>query len=360
MERRPDSAPPSTVRGRRIWIPYRKRGIVGAAVLGGGIFVAWAVVAAFFLLTGEILFDRYINQPDWYVTSSLFAGAGGAVAWVMYEARWHHRVMMAPSQGRTRRLMKLAEDARFRSRLPHRVLELQLRTFHCREYAGKDVIRRIAPGELIVVDGPRILDAPRPVACDLPFEPLDLAEDSEQLRGLIAYNAEQQGLRIVFAEDVDDDTADQIKHRESRSRLRRWASILFNLFWLVYFVQGCIRDGWTSTSQILCVSVLVIGGVALVIMMFARGWWLVPGGLIWRRHHLWRRVLKVHLFTPENTPLMLDMRARTGMVVRGDKVQSFTFHESAGWAIVAGWISTARRTTEQEALAFIGPDAVSA
>ena len=359
LDQRSHNAPPRTVRVRRIWIPYRKRGIVHLVILAAGLLITWALAVIVIVTISGAIFGSLVSEPDWFILPSLLMAVSAPIGWAMFLARRHHRATMKPTQERTRRLTKLASDERGGRRLPHRVLEREMRTFRYRGWM-RETLRAIAPGELMVVNGPRILDEPRPVPCDLPFEPLDIAEESEQLWGLIAYNAEQQGLRIAFDGEADERVAAQDRRSEYRVQLHKWGRILLSVVWLTWVIRSCINSGWTYTSFIVCVAVLVIGGISLMTMILARRWWLVPGGLIWRRHHLWRWAMKVHLFTPENTPLVLNVKTHTGMVVCGDKAQSFTFHESAGWAIIAGWISTARRTTEQEALAFIGPDAVCA
>ena len=149
------------VRGRRIWIPTRPLQAGRAVILGGGIIVTWVTTGVILSLVDELLFG---GSPDdnWLLLLFWLVSAAAPVGWTLFYAREDHETVMRPTAGRTQRLAKLAGERKTLRRLPHRLLEQALRTFGFSEARMKQVFRQIAPGELVVVDGVRILDSPRP------------------------------------------------------------------------------------------------------------------------------------------------------------------------------------------------------
>ena len=69
---------------------------------------------------------------------------------------------------------------------------------------------------------------------------------------------------------------------------------------------------------------------------------------------IWNRQPTARIFVPEHTPLLIDMRDGEGMVMDSDKVRRFVADEQARWGVLAAWVSSARRPSEEELQSFLG------
>lgn len=338
-----------------IWVPRRALGAVGLIVLAVGLLASWVFAYAVLCLPLLALFGSSVDDPLWIFIALAVIACLGPAAWIiLFNKERHWRIMRTP-RWRSDRLAHIADDEAARERLPHRCFEHCLRSCWRAESKATALLRRLQPRQTIVLNGPRNNDAPRPVVTEVPFEPIDLTQDMEQALWLTSQNLESQGQVSLAAQDEGGERLDLRAAVRAASPFLRMG--LFGL-WAGYIFYDLIRSG--STKSLMIIAFLFV--VALVFVLSGavagRRWWLVPGGLLCREHRSWRRTSRVSLFTPQDTPLVIDLERNFGAVVDGQRVRRFGFMEEAGWVIIAGWISRARRPTEQELLEFVGPDAM--
>ncbi len=108
-------------------------------------------------------------------------------------------------------------------------------------------------------------------------------------------------------------------------------------------------------SGFLCVSigVVLLGLLWMVTLIAGRRWWAVPGGIVRVDHRLWRSQRDVRVYRSANTPLFVDYGKSEGYVLFRGRLATIP----ASWTLLAAWLSTARSPTDEEILAFVGPDA---
>lgn len=129
------------------------------------------------------------------------------------------------------------------------------------------------------------------------------------------------------------------------------------LGWLVFLI-AILADGLSrnDSEDILgaLFSLAVSGAFGAFWFLRTHHRFLVPGGIVFRTDAAWRRGQEVSLVTPADSPLYIDFRDGTVMVLDRSKVRSFTCDESTRWLLLAGWQSTARTPTLEEVKTFLG------
>ncbi|MBN1511017.1 MAG: hypothetical protein JXB13_03305 [Phycisphaerae bacterium] len=299
---------------------------------------------------------------------------------------------------RRARLAAASAHPDFQKRLPHRAIELaclrkqRLGDLGVRRFRRslRDILSPLAPGTVIVANyGPTDDEGvapPFPVPTDVPFEPADL--NSGDGPNLVEVNLRAQGLSIddwmnslgdkvppleMYARRNPSATSKPPEYSDTRKRasqkqgglalLRRVCGavgrvvgllILFGLMLSpVLVIAGLFY--WNPQSGFLCVSigVVLLGLLSMVTLIAGRHWWAVPGGIVRVDHRLWRSQRDVRVYRSANTPLFVDYGESKGYVLFRGRLATIP----ASWTLLAAWLSTARSPTDEEILAFVGPDA---
>lgn len=236
-------------------------------------------------------------------------------------------------------------------RFPHRAAGA---TFRARPVNVKNVASFLHKTPPKYVIAGNLLQTPRPAVTATPFEPTDIAQDSEHMAWLMVMNLEQQGYKSEMQGESNLRRSPTVREqfRGLRAALRRWGG----LGWYVLLAYLAYR--WWAGGQpyhvFFAVGVLFIAVSRLQPLFSERRWWIVPGGLVCREFHFWRRGLRLGVFTPEDTPLLVDARSGRGYLLDDGRVRSFPCPQWISWVVVAAWISQARRRTLDELRSFAG------
>jgi hypothetical protein len=211
------------------------------------------------------------------------------------------------------------------------------------------LVRTFLPGTLIVSNMGTPHGAPAPASNEIPFEPMDLAEDGDALRRLITANLERQG--------VEEEPEQGPSVNPGVNPPEYGACLVVH----VMLICGLVRVASGSFARGLNFAAILLVFIAAILLWRAAApllretkWWLVPGGLVLREFRLWRRSVDVRLFTPETTPLFMDARSGIGVLLDGDRPVIVPCRGRMAWVIAAGWISRARTPSLSEVRAFAG------
>lgn len=140
--------------------------------------------------------------------------------------------------------------------------------------------------------------------------------------------------------------------------------MLLSLAGFVYVVYAVLFPSrapggwWFRAGLVGCLLLPFLWG-----LLRGRTWWLVPGGVVYRDHRLWRKGVSVGLLTPCSSSLVVDMDGAAYFTDRGRlRCCSWGLGDPdadarALAALLAAWLSRARTPTREEILAFMGPDA---
>jgi hypothetical protein len=292
-------------------------------------------------------------------------------------AVWVDGVRRRRIMGRTRvrhdRLTRLAGRKGADQRLPHIGVELAYRRQDERAFQRprgltdelRQVLTQCGPGWTIVVRRGRTTFPPLPTPTDAGFEPLNVAEPSEQLDSL---------LRTSYAEpDLPGDLRFRTDGSWSRTApaTRRWRSLAARAGlvarWAAFAFMLYIMLHPRNTPGGGDYRIVVVGFLLLTLLAglaAGRTWWLVPGGVVYRDHRLWRKGVRVGLITRRDSSVIIDLSGQAYFAWR-DRLVAYAWggqkpaqRAGASAALLAAWLSRARIPTREEVLAFMGPDAV--
>ena len=362
---------------RLIRIPRVETGLMPLLLVAAGFILIWIVVCGIVIGIGMAIMyfvarGRTESPGDLYA-AGLLLGFVLAIVWALAVDRWLRRRSMHRAGHRQDRLERLATHPTAAARVPHRLIELAYRRHLQRSFqfegrlrlACGRVLADAGEGWLIVVRGPKTAPPPLPAPSDAAFEPINPAEPDEQLVWL---------LRRSYPDAFADETAKAASERSVASRrrgilttLRRVAARIATLLgwaWLAWIVYAMlfprrVPGGWVY--RIIFVWLLLLP--FLWHLVRGRTWWLVPGGVVYRDHRLWRKRVVVGLLTWRGSSVMIDV---DGTAYFSDRGRLRRYHwgradrkaDAAGVAaLLAAWLSTARTPTREEVLAFMGPDA---
>jgi len=306
--------------------------------------------------------------------------------------------------GRTRERLRRARLAAasahpdFQKRLPHRAIEMaclrkqRLGDLGVRRFRRSlvDILSPLAPGTVIVANyGPTEDEEaalPFPVPTDVPFEPVDM--NGAGGPDLVEVNLRAQGWSVddwtnslgdkvppleVYERRGRSATSKPPEHSDTRKRaspkqgslalLRRIGGAVGRVVGLLILLGLLLSPVvlivnmffWNPQSGFLCVSigVVLLGLLWMVTLIGGRHWWVVPGGIVSVDHRLWRSQRDVRGYRSANTPLFVDYSESKGYVLFRGRLATIP----ANWTLLAAWLSTARSPTDEEILAFVGPDA---
>ncbi len=320
--------------------------------------------------------------------------------------RIHHLKLpdLAARKGRERerlrraRLTAASAHPDFQKRLPHRAIEMaclrkqRLGDLGVRRFRRSllDILSPLAPGTIIVANyGPtedEEVAPPFPVPTDVPFEPVDM--NGVDGPNLLEINLRAQGWSVdnwmnslgdkappleVYERRGRSATSKPPEHSDTRKRasqkqgglalLRRIGGAVVGVVGLLILLGLLLSPVvvivsmffWNPQSGFLCVSigVVLLGLLWMVTLIGGRHWWAVPGGIVRVDHRLWRSQRDVRVYRSTNTRLFVDYSESKGYVVFRGLLATIP----ASWTLLAAWLSTARSPTDEEILAFVGPDA---
>jgi len=282
---------------------------------------------------------------------SLSIGLGLGVGWMPLFLRLRAKHVLAPHRRRINRLKLLLSDPAAVERMPHRVVEKFLLGMRGTEHRLEQTLVGLPTGTVVTINASHELRF-RLLTNDTFFEPMAVDElceaDSE---------SEWPNIKLVSQRRVPK------PERKSPALTGDSRKLSYMISWLSIFLLVVLviaySGGWGGSGHWKPISMLVVV-LALNFVredVAGRKWWLVPGGMIFRDHRVWRRTTRVGVVTPEDSPLIFHAGADFGVVRHQGRAVRFAVPESTGWCVLGAWISTAPRPTKEEILAFFGPDA---
>jgi hypothetical protein len=343
-----------------------------------GMLLAWLVAFGALMGVSElatVLVLPFGEQlPDALQGGVLFTilfGAGvGPFAFFWWVDRTRQHRCIARTQQRHERLVQLVADAGASGRLFRILVRLTYRR-HMRSafqprMGFKPELQRVlaacGPGATMIVSGRKAERPPLPVPTDAGFEPLNLVEPNEQLDSLLRNSYPGVGRPGDLERGRAGRRFAGIKRRwrllgPDGGPIARWA-------WLGVMVWLLLLPGPVPGVHYFR---LFIAGVLLWVLLPAlcggRAWWLVPGGLVYRDHRLWRKRVRVGRVTRADSSVVIDLCGVARILCQGRMVsyrwggQKRAQRAGALAAFLAAWVSLARTPTREEVLAFMGPDA---
>lgn len=341
---------------RRIWVPEGTHSTLALFLLALGIVVSFGLFTGISLAVIDLFRaeGKDSGSSVVLVIIAMLVGTAGLVAWVTVYARTRRKLAVRTKMSRMARLQKLLRRQDFGIRLPHRKLEGDLLARGWTTGRISKAIDGTKDRIAIMVNGPTLCAFPRPMATSLGFEPVPLEDSGERLLDLLASNMwEQGGSREVRS------SRETMQSKRSRRNLREALGPIRGVLGVV-IIACLVLEAIFSRGEDLIFAALFIVSVGLLYFwpeVMGRQWYLVPGGLVFREYRSWRKVSRVGLVTPDNSPLLVHYAESYALVrVRGRFVR-FECPDWSGWCVLAAWISTAARPTREEILAFFGADA---
>jgi hypothetical protein len=322
-------------------------------ILALGVTVGYTAAFLVILISLGFLFDYYwLELPAWGAECALVGASVGIVAWVLLFHWFRHWNAMRSTRLRTVRLQRLVLHPEVVARLPHRCVEHHLRTlFPTRRRLGR-LMESLSPTHAFVIEPRGGVRYAMPVPCEEPFEPINLAKDVEQAAWIAERQTELLGLNANSAARVRSTRRERVL-----AALAGWwfrlltvhrAYTLLAALAALALMMVSLRNHWLT--NIFALAVTLPSALAL---LADDNWWLVPGGLVTRAVRVWRRAPRVQRYTRGQTPLLLDCRGGDAFLLGQGKVRRC---HVAGmwWVVLAGWISTARRPSDDEIESFLG------
>lgn len=267
------------------------------------------------------------------------------VNYIYYKGRMRH------SWRRMERLDALAQSQELETALPHRALEQVFLSRFPTQGRIRRLVAGLPPGVTIAVNMPR----PHPASHAVPFEPVALDDSDESLKDLVRLNLEKKGFP-VNAQTLTLGLYGKMTKISKEARWPRGLDFIFRvtlLSWLVF--QEFIRP---STAALILMFWAIVPRASRIAM---GQWWLVPGGILFRKSNPWRRRTKVGMISPDTSPLLVHYKPRGRLgyayAVANGRAVVLPCPQWTAWPALAAWISTAPRPTREEILAFFGSDA---
>ena len=347
----------------------------GLLILLGAIsvwLVTFVLLLGFFNLVESRVLPAGADGGAWLVIVTIVVALIGPALFAVWVDGVRRRRIMGRTRVRHDRLLRLAAREGADRRLPHVRVELAYRRQDERALQWprrlsdelRHVLTECGPGWMIVVRRGKTTFPPLPIPTDAGFEPLNLAEPSEQLDSL---------LQTSYAKtDLPRDLRCGPEGSRSRPmRATRW--------WRAFAARGGPVVSWAWLGFMMFVVLhprntpsgddyrIMVAGFLLLTLLAGlaagRTWWLVPGGVVYRDHRLWRKGVRVGLITRRDASVIIDLSGQAYFAVRGRLVaypwggQKPAQRAGASAALLAAWLSRARIPTREEVLAFMGPDA---
>lgn len=272
-----------------------------------------------------------------------------AVAWL-----WPSRLPLRNRTYRTQRLEALAAHPDFAARLPHRLVELSLRLRPEWLVSKKWIMAQLRPEDTIVIQPHDVPPLTRPNASNVPFEPAGVVFRGDELNALAS-------LHLGDEKEPGDATALERELHDAHKLI----NVPEAPFWITGIVIMLCVVGWAPRWYrwaagfgvlLLIRAISVFFGLPYPFMDENTRWWIVPGGLCYHKRGLWKRTRELGLIARRESPLVIDYRRGTAYVQRDGQPRTITNGPMACWAILAGWMSTARTPTLEEVRSLLDPD----
>ena len=273
-------------------------------------------------------------------------------------AYWRHRA---------RRLDAILRHPEGPRRLPHRVWEREeYRLFPSPRRQRRRL--RDHPGScVIVINGDRLDSMPRPRPVAVPFEPISLATEDERAGWLVLKTLQEmdaldeestQELEGLMSGELITPLPLKIKAGVSAAWSIAWTlAVIGFIGWSMY---GFIVGRFGAAQVVVLLLIVVFTALFFQKALFGLDYWLAPGTLICRRQRLWWRNARVRWCRPEQTVLVIQCDKRDEwrefQVFAPGWAGQWSLPKDLDWALLAGWLSTARRPTREEIVSFLGPD----
>ena len=360
----PNLKQPLTVKW--VKVPPARRGFVGWILFLIVIFVSYLFVFLISLFVLGLLFQRLPGPSGLRfgvasALSFLMAGIGPIISYQFLEAfrrryRYRRTRRHSPERQRLDRLTAVVNHAEAMPRAVSRLVEYEIRTHGGRSRKLAEILNRAGPGLVIVVTTVGWTSFPRHVPTDARFEPIDLEQDNERLAWLgdQVWEAAQQTYPLNQT-DVDIEPS-ALLIRDKLGVLVKWLFGIVGCLGLAYMAYSTVRFPASTDAYLFCGFFLLMVLLALGGLLADSTWWLVPGGLVFRRRRAWRRNVQVRLITPAESSLIVVAGGGAFVLDRG-RLRGFNYPHWCDWALIAGWMSTAPTPSRDEILAFVGPDA---
>ncbi len=259
-------------------------------------------------------------------------------------------------RNRLDRLAKISKHPNGSTRLPHRQAESEMRRIRPTKARLKKALARIPPRHVLYLNYPLRPSSQLPTSNDVPFEPIDIAADDEQLNWLVTMNLE---------------SGPQLPEFDQPKKKGRWPdgikallAVIFRLLYILMMIGAILGGGydlffgkWSSESFAFLFYAAIFSGGFIIPLFVEKKWFLVPGGVVMRESRLWTRNDQINVYTPNTHGILFDAESRTVALLDGTRLYRFQSDEDVTWPTLAAWLSTARTPTDQEIHTFLGQPA---
>ncbi len=344
-------APPSEacpdIRVRWINPPRHEPDLAATILIGAATFVIYCAAAGLsHLALAATGFDVFNSLP---VAIVAWAAIPTCVAtlwhWCVARLRRTERVQRNPV--RSKRLKRIVEDERGRTRLPHRYVEWVIRSSTNPDAALVDMLPAIGPGHVVVCGAQANPELPRPAPADLRFEPIEMAQHSDELCALLLQSTQR---------DLDE-PPEKLVEAPSEPFVRRAGRVLLQVVLPLIALVMCARRVSHGEYKYMIICVFVIIPAVAYLTRWHWDWWIVPGGVMSRGYRRWHNRCAYRLLDARDSSLVVFHGSHC-FVVAVEHVTRIEMKRHGWWALVAtwgllaGWLSRAPRPTKEQIESF--------
>jgi len=353
-------------------------GVLVLALLGIGGVVAWGALLAEFDDSGA-----GGSAASWnliVVVGSLLLCLMPAIGWIIWYTAQKKSEIRRRSGLRLARLERIVRHPNAKARLPHRVAEHALTAATHIDKALRRFARTLPPGHVIFCRTPSAARLRIAAATDVPFEPIDLYKDQEQLAWL-QYLGDPATRAAIDAGGFDptaplDPAADASAGPDAESAAPR--SLSRRAIGIPVGVVGCILGLLIFLAPWAFVIFLIVQAVrqpspvnvGLALLPFglaiagivanpfrSRSFFLIPGGVAVRTTGLAGRNATVQRFTPADASIVANTVTSAVWLVPADggKPIALGAELSEGNPLLIAWLSTAPTPSQAQLELLLDP-----
>lgn len=356
---------------------------ISAIVLYVGIFFGMLFVAILLLNWISDMFT-----PSNWGTAGIFLFGLGFAALIIFPMRcangFVNRIRMATLRTRhdrrCRRLTHmLARTDAFR-RVPHRLVENALFHHVNAPAAVKKIRKSIGPGNVIFLIQPKDDYPIAPAVTDVTFEPIGIG-DRDAISWLCFMNSSLQSpndssrsVSVMYGEangapkrlsadgqaipwqEASDRMSRELKRSMRRKKLLIWTNVLTSLICFGSMFRSLWRGAhWTEAWYLYYfLGLMLFGGLLSII--FDRGMWIIPRGMVTRFAHVFKRGPTLKVWTPEDTSIFVSYRDNAVYLIREGKVKPLILDQTGVWAVLSAWVSRAERPSMEKLKGLLDPE----
>lgn len=327
-------------------------GLFATASLGAA---AWFGVRC----TVSLLMDRSANWRTTVSDGGLAVLSIAMLALLYMALRLSYRRYFVPQ--RLKRLHGIAAHPQAASRLPHRLLEFEYRRRKFFSLTRRDMLRFIAPGQVVALGIERLPSRIEWCGHGESFEPIEIRPITNGLKELVALTGSPDPLQLL-GQPV---TARIKAARKARKLLGAMLAIVgIVLLWQNGSLPMLATNPIGAWRGILLGVLLpamfltVLVGMPLLILhlrdqFFMRRTYIVPGGFAWVTHRIGQRETLIERATAQDSPLLIGSG---GVLVScGGKPRGISLALCRD-AAVSNWLSDARTPTMEELRAYFSAE----